>query len=304
MKHTSCQATRDLLWVVNSPPLLITDQDRDDPIPEHQRLQQADIDAEHLNHFFTEHRSRRVGRYFEALVSYWLKHIRRVEIVAESETIYEGQRSVGEIDFIFFDEQGRLTHWEVAVKFYLFHSMRQTIPGQFIGPNARDTLEQKRQKMLERQLPLSLNHFPAVKVRYPFLKGRLFYHEQDQWTRTASEQISIHHLTGHWCRNSELAAYLQALFPQVAISQPSCHERHQVKFRLLEKPFWLADEIVNEDDGFLLTPESMLEMAKRHFRSSNRCLLVAHLVQTGDSYFEAGRFFVVPETWPEPRDSH
>lgn len=273
-------------------------------MPAHQRLKQADIDAKHLNNFLTEHRSRQVGRYFEVLVSYWLKHIRRVEIVAESETIYEDHRSVGEIDFIFFDEQRRLTHWEVAVKFYLFHSMCGKMPGQFIGPNARDTLEQKRQKMLERQLPLSRNHFPAVEVRYPFLKGRLFYHKQDQCTQHASEQISIHHLTGDWCRNSELAAYLQTFFPQVANSQPACDERHQVRFRLLEKPFWLADEIVNEDDGFLLTPESMLDWAKRHFRSSNRCLLVAHLVQTGDSYIEAGRFFVVPEIWPEPRDSH
>ena len=292
------------MWVVNSPSLLVTDRDGDACMPEQHRLVQGDIDAKHLNRFLTEHRSQRVGRYFEALVAYWLKYIRRVEIVVESETIYEDHRSVGEIDFLFYDEQRRLTHWEVAVKFYLFQSMHGTSPGQFIGPNARDTLEQKRQKMLEQQLPLSRNHFPAVEIRQPFLKGRLFYHKKDEWAQIASEQISTHHLTGDWCRDSELAAYLHTLRPPVARTQPSCDERQQVRFRLLEKPFWLADEIVSKDDGLLLMTESMLEMAKQHFRSSNRCLLVAHLVQAGDSYLEAGRFFVVPETWPEPRDSH
>ncbi|MDG2220150.1 MAG: DUF1853 family protein [Rubripirellula sp.] len=299
LQHSTCQATRDLLWVINSPALLVSNQDVDCLTPAPRDLLQSQIDTGHLNKYLRQRHSCRVGRYFESLIAYWLRHIRCVEIVAESKTIYEDHRSVGEIDFIFYDEQKCLTHWEVAVKFYLCRFSRGATLGQFIGPNARDTLEQKRQKMFKQQLPLSRKHFPEVAIRCAFLKGRLFYHSKDQLTANASKYISSDHLSGGWCRISELVLRLQTLPARTEDPQPPLHDRPAVRFRLLEKPFWLADAITAKNDETLMTCESLLDMASKHFRVSTRCLLVSQMRQEGDSSCEVDRFFIVSETWPE-----
>ena len=303
MQNTSSQATRDLLWIANSPSLLAGDKGGYCPLPDSRPLSPAGIDDDHLKEFLDQHPSRQVGRYFETLVSYWLRHIRRLEIVSESQTIFDGNRSIGEIDFIFYDEQRRLTHWEVAVKFYLHLSNADLATCPFIGPNARDTLDRKIQKLLQHQLPLSRKLFPEVEIRHPFLKGRLFYHDAETGKRNHDKQISADHLAEAWCRHSELEQRIQTPtqqsgLPQSGLPQSEFQEHQPVRYRLLKKPHWLADETAFEDDDTLWTSETLLSKARIHFTASTQSVLVARLVHDGSHYKETGRFFVVPETWP------
>ena len=166
MKHS--RQLRDLTWAINSQSLLT-----ESPLA---RLDPSEVDPEHLRRFLEDDPSRRVGRYFERLVLYWLTHVRKVEVIASSLQIRDGNRTIGEIDLLFRDEQGRVTHWEIAVKFYLYLSSGTFIGSHYIGPNAGDTFERKMERLFDHQLPRSITHFPEVEVRQALVKGRMFYH--------------------------------------------------------------------------------------------------------------------------------
>ena len=88
------QPLDDLLWAVNSPPLLSAS-----PLVDH--VDVGEIDLDHFAKFLREQSDHRVGRYFERLILYWLTHIRKVQIVHHSKQILDAKRTIGEIDFIF-----------------------------------------------------------------------------------------------------------------------------------------------------------------------------------------------------------
>ena len=102
------QPLDDLLWAVNSPPLLSAS-------PLVDQVDVGEIDLDHFAKFLREQSDHRVGRYFERLILYWLTHIRKVQIVHHSKQILDAKRTIGEIDFIFRDETDRLTHWETCL---------------------------------------------------------------------------------------------------------------------------------------------------------------------------------------------
>jgi len=102
---------RDLIWVINSP--LLMDLTSQESVPT-RLLEVSDIDGEHLAVHLSSHPEQRVGRYVEQLIVYWISVIRRCEVVAHALQMRDGKRTVGEIDLLFHDEQGRLNHWEVA----------------------------------------------------------------------------------------------------------------------------------------------------------------------------------------------
>lgn len=163
----------DLTWAIASPSLLADCPVVPDFDPDR-------VDPEHLAAFLAETPGHRVGRYFERLVLYWLQYVRRVEIVAKSLQIREGNRTVGEIDLLFRDEQHRLNHWEIAVKFYLHFQHKNLSGSHFIGPNAADTFERKMERLFGHQLPRSEASFPEVEIRQAFVKGRIFYHPNQE----------------------------------------------------------------------------------------------------------------------------
>jgi hypothetical protein len=224
-----------------------------------------------------------VGRYFERLILYWLKHIRRVEIVAESQQIRDGSRTIGEIDLIFYDEQRRLTHWELAVKFYLHFPQPCGFDSHFIGPNAADTFERKMERLFGHQLPLSERHFPEVEIRQAFVKGRIFDHPRHEVSQALPEHLSPEHLCGVWIRSSELDLI---------------NRTNGVSYRILRKPFWLSDEIAHPVDTDLLSPAELSENLARHFAEDHRPVLISQLEAGEQRLVESDRIFVVSDPWP------
>ena len=106
------QFRRDLLWVINSPRLLL-----DTPLT---KLDEGQIDSDSLAKTIGEKPSHRVGYYFEALFLHWLTCIRRQELIAHRLQLQDATgRTTGELDFLVRDDLGQLCHWETAVKFYL-----------------------------------------------------------------------------------------------------------------------------------------------------------------------------------------
>ena len=95
------QLLSDLLWVVNSAMLLATN---DQVVSGHWWIREQDVDAMHLARFMEQKSLRSLGKYFEGLVSYWLQHVRKVDLLFESYVIRDRKRTIGELDFIFMCE--------------------------------------------------------------------------------------------------------------------------------------------------------------------------------------------------------
>lgn len=277
---------RDLVWAVNSPPLMRFA----DPAPlANPPLKTSDVDGEHLQDWLGRSSERRVGRYFERLVLYWIRHIRGCTIVAQSHQIVEEKRTVGEIDLLFHDEQGRMTHWEIAVKFYLQVEQGNPATIDYVGPNANDTLARKRQRLLEHQLPLSGRCFPEVEVRQAFVKGRIFYPWRTFGMKPEPVELATNHLAGRWLRANESSEFLST--------------RRQ-RYRILRKPFWLADEVVHSSDPDVLAASEVAQFLKRHFDHNRGPILMSGFDAEPTSDHELERYFVVPSHWPTPGPEH
>lgn len=276
------QHVRDLKWVITSPSLIKSPNK--DTISS-QFTNKLPIDEQDLASFLTQYTSFRVGTYFEGLVLYWLEKICNLNIIAKQLQVFEENRTVGEIDFVFEDEAGILNHWETAVKFYLHFPTENPTGSHFIGPNAVDTFEKKSQRLLEHQLPFSQKHFPEVTKREAFMKGTIFYHADESPPTQLPETMSADHLKGTWIRYSELSLLNDQ------------NETHL--FRILHKPYWLSPEVScfpSEDLNSFAELKSQLDA---HFLNSARPLLVSVLACQQTVYHEIDRIFIVAESWPE-----
>lgn len=270
----------DLIWAVNSPSLMkLTDQTSVAP----PALKVSDIDPDHLAIHLLPQSGQRVGRYFERLIFYWIRHIRRCEIVAESLQLRDGKRTIGELDLLFRDQQGRLNHWELACKFYLQVGGYDTHPIDYIGPNANDTLRKKSARLLMHQLPLSIQYFPEIEIREAFVKGRIFYHSKTGSKNSLPMELTVDHLDGRWIWARELTESFRV---------------GGQRYRILRKPFWLAEEFADPYDDDLLTTDEALQFLQNHFRIRRTPILICEFRNSTSPVRESRRWFVVPDQWP------
>jgi len=97
-----------------------------------------------------------IGKQAEFCFAYYLKHCRRYELIASNIQINGEIETVGEIDYLVFDTEAQDTlHVELACKFYLFDSsLNETEMDKWIGPNRKDSLKKKLDKLKLKQFPL------------------------------------------------------------------------------------------------------------------------------------------------------
>lgn len=256
----------DLMWAVNSPPLLALSEEVD-------RLDAVDLVDSMARE---EDRSGKVGHYFEALIQVWLERIRGCEMVAHRQQVIEAGVTRGELDFVFRDEEGRLNHWETAVKFYLWDPENPVHGSCFIGPNTADTLERKVRKLMEHQLPLSARVYPDVEVRRALMKGRVYRNPFHAELKSPAV-LNPKHLRGMWLRMGQLDWLYEM-------------ERDgPCEYRVLEKPHWLcATPFATVDVNNL-----RVRLAD-HFESEKKSIHVG-ISKNG---VELTRLFVVADAWP------
>ena len=274
------RCVRDLVWVVNSPSLM--DLTSQESVPT-RRLKVNDIDGEHLRICLASRREQRVGRYFEHLIVYWLRYIRQCEVVDHSLQLRDAERTVGEIDLLFRDEQGRLNHWEVACKFYLQVDASNAVLTDYIGPNANDTLSKKATRLLNHQLPLGVRYFPEIEVSEAFVKGRIFYHWQTGSKESLPAELATDHLEGKWLRAREV---------------PELLRNSRLRYRILRKPYWLAEEYADPSDDDLLTTDETQQLLQSHFNRRQTPILISGFCDSTSTVSESQRWFVVPNHWP------
>lgn len=283
------RALQDLHWAITSPSLLVDDP----PLSGELRMaiesfDPSSIDQTALAAFLSAAPSRRVGRYFERLILYWLSHVCGFRIVAHGYQVIDNGRTIGELDFLFRDTAGQLHHWETAVKFYLQAPIRQSHGDRLLGPNPADSFEKKRTRLYQHQLPLSRRVFDEPVCRHAFVKGRIFYPSHPNPERHFDSRpsgLSSAHLRGIWIRAAQLDWFQ---------CQPASN-----RYKLLVKPHWLAPERVPASSADCLTAAAMRRLLDEHFEQHSQARLCSVLRPQGEHYEENERLFIVNNDWPD-----
>lgn len=101
----------------------------------------------------------RLGHLVEKVVSELIKASNNYNILYENVQLIENNQTIGEIDYIIQNIQTKeLTHMELAYKFYLLDpTLSKDLINNWIGPNRKDSLKEKLNKLNNKQFPL-LNH--------------------------------------------------------------------------------------------------------------------------------------------------
>lgn len=91
----------------------------------------------------------------------------RYDLIVANIQIQGNDRTLGELDYIVFDQQKERTlHIELACKFYLYDSaILNEQEARWIGPNRKDTLREKLDKLVHRQFPLLYNDRTKLRLR-------------------------------------------------------------------------------------------------------------------------------------------
>jgi len=228
---------------------------------------------------------KRLGFYFERLYRVLLEDLLGWDILIQNQQIQSNGRTIGELDFVVHNRsEDRIEHHEIAIKYYL----GVPEPGGkalWYGPNARDRLDLKTDRLLHQQsqrtrLPEARALLTDAGIAGPvlpriFMPGYLFHPTVADVK--VPEYVPANHLRGRWC-------YLSQVRPSAIPGWVT-----------LNKPHWIGPWHQSEPPA----PGAIaaaLNTIKRH----NVPLLFAKLEQDVVSglWQEVDRLFVVPDSWP------
>ena len=102
-----------------------------------------------------EHKSLRLGKWVEKFVLFQLQQMPNCQIITDSLQIKDEQNTLGELDVLLIHQNVPI-HLEIVYKFYLFDikSKEKDALSNWIGPNKKDNLNYKLEKLKHKQLPL------------------------------------------------------------------------------------------------------------------------------------------------------
>jgi len=258
-------------------------------------LRRLDSDPGLLKQWLNQRASPLLGIYFESLLAFWLQHLPDTELLAQNLVVGQSGLQLGEFDLLFRDlVKQQLFHWEVTVKFYLRVGKTDY---QWLGPNPRDSLQRKLNKVFECQLCLS-DHPKAQQVLLDelgqqqltpqaFVKGYLFYPHDGNWRLPTHipAGVSVNHLKGWWCRHAEVPVRLQ--------SSPLGN-----RWMLLPRLQWLSP-VTSVDTVEIMNGKELLDCLDDYFSEHYKALLLVELIAGGDGWSEVSRGFVVNDSWPQ-----
>ena len=96
----------------------------------------------------------RLGMFAEQCVFQALESDSKFQLLAKNIQIIENNITLGELDCI-LESESKIIHLEIAYKFYLFDpNMSKNELSCWIGPNKKDSLLEKIEKLKKKQLPL------------------------------------------------------------------------------------------------------------------------------------------------------
>jgi len=277
-------------------------------------LEQLDNDPGLLTQWLERYRSWRLGVRFEAFWMFILERLQQQnELLCYSdhiqiqEPIKQGpfKKTLGEMDFVYMDNNHQLNHLEIAVKFYLLK------PDEFgyerlVGPNGCDWYERKLLHLFKKQLPLSETPDAKEKLAEQFklgvqqvacrqqgiIKGMIFF------PVTGVGELNDHEKK---CINPDCLMGSWATMDNWHLADPG-----QLGYWvILDKLNWLVPQVYSslEDEWLsdgLYSAKEMAYKLKIHFHNTRRSILIARLDYDKDKKFwlEQQRLMVVDKYWP------
>lgn len=235
-----------------------------------------------------------LGRYFEALIAYWIRECLRPESLKWGFVFNEGGRTLGELDFLFRPKGETVwQHWEASVKFYLCaaRSMEEALdPRFFVGPMTRDRLDIKIDKLFEHQLRMpespearkTLDAAGVGKVESrAWMKGMLFYPlNVGKWPTPTG--VSDSHARGWWCTSDQIEFL---------------GDERGEGWVLLSRHRWLSP-VFSPEPG--LSRGQMMQSCAEHFERHLSPLMWAEIrASESGIWCEIRRGIVVSPRWPE-----
>ena len=270
MSDRQTQLLDDLVWALESP-AFVDGPNTVGPIA----VDTSHVDVELLEAELGDPTGR-VGVYFERLVRFWLEHVAGVELVGAGIQIRNDTRTIGELDFVFRDpgRSGAVTHWEVAVKFFLHDPSRAG--SHYPGPNVNDDFESKVAKLFDEQLPRSRDFEPAVAARQALVRGCCFHHLDVRPADQEPARMAPDCERGTWLRSKQVDRLEQ--------------EWGSAGFVILDKPFWFTPGRRPR-----LSFDQLVKHLEGHRKERRSAVMVAAVDQTSDRMLH--RFCFVDETW-------
>lgn len=285
---------RDLAWALSSPSIL--DETSGLPLAKieslwgddlNRWLSLLDVVPQPLLEHIASSQCRRLGQYFEALLLFALASSPDVTVLLKQQVFQGEGRTLGECDVIFRECSGRVLHWELTVKFYLYHQ------GRYWGANVRDRLDKKCQHLRNHQLQLPHRPVLQEKLREEYgiqqldsqvyMKGRLFY--PLDFDGPIPVGIAEDHCSGRWCSISQLLSW-------------GCRYGSESRYRILPRLQWLAEDYLHREDELLTLPELQKEL-EPCFWVRHQAKMVVMLMREGKVWCEQQRCIVVDDGWPE-----
>ncbi|MFK7747982.1 MAG: DUF1853 family protein [Kordia sp.] len=110
--------------------------------------------------------NRRLGHLIEKIVSELIKASKNYRMLYENVQIIQEKNTIGEIDFIIQNvDSEEIIHLELAYKFYLFDpTLSSETNFCWIGPNRKDALHEKLNKLTQKQFPLLYHEASKAKL--------------------------------------------------------------------------------------------------------------------------------------------
>lgn len=163
----------------------------------------------------------RLGKQIESFVDHQLQQTRNVSIIEKNLQIIHQKRTLGEIDFL-ITQNNQPIHLEVVYKFYLYNpSVGHNELEHWIGPNNKDCLVYKLEKLKNKQLPLlykaeTKSYLNALNVdldtikQYVYFKAQLFIPYES--LKTEFEYINTACIKGFYITIDQLHQFNQYSF--------------------------------------------------------------------------------------------
>lgn len=285
----SCPAVRHLAWLCMAPQLIssssLFEPGRYLPPDYLDTLQAWDRNPESAPRLLREPPQRRLGFYFERLYEVLLSDLLGWDILLKNAQIQSNGRTLGELDFIVQNPiDDRIEHHEIAIKYYL-GVPRGSHEALWYGPNARDRLDLKSDRLINHQSrrthqPETLQLLKRHGITGPitarvFMPGYLFYPLNEPISAPGSAPSN--HLYGWWAYASEVT------------------KADTANWVLLQKPHWVGPWHQSEAPQ---PQESTQALTMIDHDQIPRLFAELAYDRASDTWCEQRRLFIVPGSWP------